>query len=56
MGNKYYGLSQPPTSNKEEKIPDWMEEALLNINKNEKKENPFKDCKNFYMKEYEKKD
>lgn len=53
MGNKYYGLSEPPTSNREEKFPEWMEQALINMGKMEKKENPYKDCKNFYMKEYE---
>ena len=53
MGNKYYGLSQQPTSNKEDKIPNWMEEALLSLNNKQEKENPFKNCKNIYMKEYE---
>ncbi len=53
MSNKYYGLSQQPNSNKEEKIPDWMEEALQKMNEKKDVINPFKGCNNIYMKEYE---
>lgn len=47
MANKYYGLTEQPTSGGKDSVPDWMDGLLDNLNK--KTDNPFKGCNNLYL-------